>query len=206
MKHFQARKRRGISWFKELDYLLSIGRQEFAGYFEGYLEFFAAFENFYFLIPRCDAEALNDVVLKFGWETIQWVCVSVYKMYDTFSHSTGISKKKFPQIRLLRSKEQLWKHSCMSGLILLSAAVRIGGLLDFNFELLSDYKKSCKVPYAILHYLSFCRNLFFLSLSLSLFPLFYSPICRIQRHVVPPVLSEFRCVERGNLTEKALWI
>jgi len=66
MKHFQARKRRGISWLKEIDYLLSIGRQEFARYFEGYLEFFAAFENFYFFIPRCDAENLNNVVLKCG--------------------------------------------------------------------------------------------------------------------------------------------
>jgi len=30
MKYFQARKRRDISWLKESDYLLSIGRQEFA--------------------------------------------------------------------------------------------------------------------------------------------------------------------------------
>ena len=66
MKHFQARKRRGISWPEETDYLLPIGRQELARYFEGYLEFFAVLENFYFFIPRCDAEALNYVVLKCG--------------------------------------------------------------------------------------------------------------------------------------------
>jgi hypothetical protein len=65
MKNFQARKRRGISWLKETDYLLSTGRQEFARDFEGYLEFFAAFENVYFFIPRRDTEALKDV-LKYG--------------------------------------------------------------------------------------------------------------------------------------------
>jgi len=68
----------------------------------------------------------------------------------------------------------------MPGLILLPAALRIGGLLDFNIVLLSDYKRSCKVPYAVLHYLYFC--LFSISFSISLSRLLYSPICWIQWH------------------------
>ena len=46
--------------------LLPNGSQEFARYFEGYLELFAAFQNFYFRIPRCVEEALNYTVLKCG--------------------------------------------------------------------------------------------------------------------------------------------
>jgi len=66
LQSLQIRKRRGISWLKEIDYLLSIGRQEFARDFKVYLEIFAVIENFYFFIPLRDSEALNDVVLKCG--------------------------------------------------------------------------------------------------------------------------------------------
>jgi hypothetical protein len=52
--HLQARKRKGISWLKIIDYLLPAGRQEFARSFEGYLEFFGGISKSLFLYStRC---------------------------------------------------------------------------------------------------------------------------------------------------------